>query len=168
MEIQFDVLRNACLPFVKKMVIRNSGSLEDAEEILSDALLIYLSKGKPADKATPATYVCAVACRLWMKELRRRRIAQRHSQLLKWHREQEQAARCAYEEEQVLCAFENLPNDRSKQILTAFYLDKMSMVEIAHHFGLSSENAAKKQKFRAINNVRALLRNELPHVFHAA
>ena len=38
MEIQFDALRRACLPFVKKMVTRNSGTLEDAEEILADAL----------------------------------------------------------------------------------------------------------------------------------
>lgn len=168
MEIQFDVLRSACLPFVKKMVTHNSGSFEDAEEILSEALFIYLVKGKPAEKATPATYVCAVASRLWMKELRRRRIAQQHIRPLNWHREQEQAIRCAMEEEQILRAFESLPEDRGKQILTAFYIQKMSMAEIAQCFGLPSENAAKKQKFHALNNVRTILRNTLPHAFQMA
>ncbi|MCS7017799.1 MAG: sigma-70 family RNA polymerase sigma factor [Cytophagales bacterium] len=165
MEIQFDVLRNACLPFVRKMVVRNSGSVEDAEEILSEALLVFLTKRKPLSKATPATYICAVASRLWMKELRRRRTALRHCARLQWHTEQNNPLRSPIEEEAVLCAFENLPEDRTKQILAAFYLDKKSMVEIAHYFGLPSENAAKKQKFRAIQNVRTLLRKQVPEAF---
>ncbi len=167
MEIQFDVLRNACLPFVKKMVIRNSGSLEDIKEILSDALCVYCIKGQAKQLAQPKTYVCAIPKKLWMKELRRRNTVLKHAARLRRHNEDMQSLRCAHEEEQVLCAFENLPDDRNKQILTAFYIEQMSMAEIAHCFELPSENAAKKQKFRAINNVRTLLRHQLPHVFHA-
>ncbi|WP_448518907.1 RNA polymerase sigma factor [Rhodoflexus sp.] len=168
MEIQFDALRRACLPFVKKMVTLNSGTLEDAEEILSDALYIYYTKGKPVDKTSPVTYICAVASKLWLKELRRRRTALKHRRMLQWHYEQEQSICCPFEQEQVLCAFENLPENRAKQILKAFYIKKMSMAEIAQCFGFPSENAAKKQKFHALNNVRTMLRNELPHVFQAA
>jgi RNA polymerase sigma factor (sigma-70 family) len=166
METQFDVLRKTCMPYVRKMVILNGGSYEDAEEILSEALAIYWAKNKLVEKASPTTYICAVASRLWMKELRRRRIAQKHSRTLIWH--QEQPIRCAVEEEEVLLAFENLTNDRAKQILIAFYIEKMSMAEIARHFGFPTENAAKKHKFRAINKVRMLLRKKLPHVFQAA
>jgi RNA polymerase sigma factor (sigma-70 family) len=168
MEIQFDALRKACLPFVKKLVVITGGTTEDAEEVLSDAFCIYLTKGQIKKKAQPKTFVCAIAKRLWQKELRRRSIAQKHSRKFCWHNEQEESATCVEEAELVLCAFERLAEDRTKQILTAFYIEKMSMAEIARCFGFPSENAARKQKFHALNNVRTLLRNELPHVFQAA
>lgn len=168
MEVRLDVLREACLPFVKKTVMCNGGSAEDARDIFSEALLVYLTKGKSYPKAIPAVYVCAVARRLWMKELRRRRTAAKHRFRLLWHEEQNLPERSFREEEEVLCAFENLPESRAKQILTAFYMEKMSMSEIARRFGFASENAAKKQKFRAVRRLRACLQQALPHAFQAA
>lgn len=150
------------------MVSASNGTAEDAEELFSEAVFIYLSKKPAYLTASLHTYICSVARRLWLKELRRRKIAaQNADSFLK--EQQDFNLRTAEEEEIVLRAFENLPESfRGKQILNAFYFQQLSMKEIAHRFGLPSENAAKKQKFHAIHQLRSLLRQQLPEVFDAA
>lgn len=152
-------------PVVKKLVLKNNGSKEDAEDIYQEALLIFIRKANDADfKLTSSlnTYLYSVCRFLWNDELKKRNkkpvsIEDYKMEVLQ---NDDIAETVANEAQNKLAekAFKMI-GEKCQQLLQLFYFEKLSMKTIAEKLGFSTEKVAKNQKYRCIEKTKEHLKN---------
>jgi RNA polymerase sigma factor (sigma-70 family) len=140
-------------PAVKKHIVNNSGTSEDAKDIFQDALVILYQKMKTGEfilTVPISTYLYAVAKNLWLQELRKRKklpIAERDTDVAEDLIEQEQGF-------DIASAAFNFLGEKCRQLLILFYFKKKSFREIASLLQFGSEQTAKNQKYRCIQKAK--------------
>lgn len=164
----FATLYEASFPVVARYVARRGGTLEEAEDVFQDALLIYYEKTRDGSfhaERGEKEYIFGVARYLWVKRYREN---ERHTSL------DELVA--AYEQQTHEPQWETLPSPRvahhriarvlhaagqkCMQLLTAFYYDKMDMDSLADRFGFSGKRSATVQKFKCLQKVKQLVKEK--------
>ncbi|MFY8032965.1 MAG: RNA polymerase sigma factor [Flexibacteraceae bacterium] len=129
------------------MVVKNSGSEDEAKDIFQDALIVFWEKvtgeAEFVLSAKLSTYLYSICQNLWRKELERKTRNSgemvENSEVIDHDRE---------ERENIIQKCINSLNDSCKQILTLYYFEKMSMGEIAELMGLSNADTAKTKKYK--------------------
>lgn len=142
-------------PMIKAGIISSGGNKEMAEEIFNDALLLLIRKvSEPTFELSSklSTYLFGISRFLWKNELRK----QQKKQEVEWNgaiilTELE----LGYDEEQEerFKAMENILislSEKCQQIFERLYYRKQTMQEIATALGFSSENSAKTQKYKCM------------------
>lgn len=158
----------AYFPVIKKMILKNQGSSQDAEDVYQDALIIILRKFEdPEFKITSNfnTYLYSVCRFLWSDELKRRNkrfeveikeILLDSNEQLEIDTEQMRSEKLAEK------AFFSL-GEKCKDLLKLFYYAKMSLKEIAPMLQFANEKVAKNQKYRCLEkakeNLKTLMAN---------
>lgn len=151
-------------PMVCHMVTANQGNEDDAKDLFQEALMVVYAKAKdPAFRlqCKLKTYLYAVCHRLWLKQLHQRR-----QPFLVRGTDQDQAPATLEEDledhrkrekefQMMDQALERL-GEPCKGLLTAFYLEKHSMQEIAERFGYTSPDNAKTQKYKCLNRLKKI------------
>ncbi|MCF8369619.1 MAG: sigma-70 family RNA polymerase sigma factor [Bacteroidales bacterium] len=138
---------------VKLFVMKNSGSLEDAQDIYQDAVLVIYQKVLHENLTLTCsfkTYLYSVCRLLWLKQLEKRRINNRTA---------EEAGLFIELAEDIFSI--NEKNDRYKlyqdhfkklsfscQKVLELFLAKIPLKEIARILGFKSEQYVKKRKFQ--------------------
>ncbi len=143
------------LPSIKKYILANHGSAEDAKDMLQDALVVLYKKvqaGHLALSVPLATYVFAIVKNCWLQELRRRK---------KWpmgtEQENDRAEDITEEEPAMVTAKAafDLLGEKCRQLLILFYFKKQSFHAIARTLSFSDEKVAKNQKYRCMQKAKA-------------
>ncbi|PBQ33053.1 RNA polymerase [Sphingobacteriaceae bacterium] len=147
-------------PVIKKFVLKNSGSRQDAEDIYQEALIILIRKLKTPDfvlTSSLTTYLYSICRFLWSERLKKQ------SKRIEVDLETTQQASAEHhletlyktESENTLAekAFHQL-GEKCKQLLLLFYFKKMSMRDIAAKLNFGSEKVAKNQKYRCIEKAK--------------
>ena len=153
-------------PAVRKMILRNGGSSQDAEDIFQEALIVFCRRIKDPDfllTSKPSTYLFGVCRLLWKDELRKRRhilsggpeafagSAETDGSAIDEAMEKEIGARLAEK------ALEQL-GERCRQLLVLFYNRRLRLKEIAGIMGYTSENTAKNQKYKCLEGAKNKLK----------
>ena len=138
---------------VKKFILTNNGSSDDARDIFQDALVI-LYKNVQSQTFTLTgslkTYLLAIVRNLWFQELRRRDkmgVATEPPDLpdLEINEEKDfEIAKAAF----------NLLGEKCKQLLILFYFKKKSYRELASFLAFGDERTAKNQKYRCLQKAK--------------
>lgn len=142
-------------PAVKKFIISNNGNSDDACDIFQETLIILYRKIISDDfKLSSAlnTYIYAIAKNLWHTELRRRNkkielnpISEEDDELIKIESRYIKAEKAL-----------GKIGTKCKDLLTSFYHKQMSMQSIAEVLGISSAEAAKKQKYKCMQKAKSV------------
>jgi RNA polymerase sigma factor (sigma-70 family) len=149
---------------VKKYICNNSGSGDEAQDIFQEALMVICQKAEDEQfvlTASVNTYLFSVSRNLWHEQLRRKNkfsfLEDEQSDALEdtaadieQFKQQEEDWKAA---EQVLKTL----GDKCRDILVMFYSKSWSMEAIAERLGLKSENAAKTQKYKCLEQARKQL-----------
>ncbi len=129
-----------------KMVVRNSGTEEEAKDIYQDALLVFWQKAlKPEFVLTSkvSTYIYSICQNLWLKELDRKgRLS---------HEEKDGSESMSWDsEEKIKAIHECLAQlgETCKKVLSYYYFDGMSMAVIAEKMGFANAETAKTKKYK--------------------
>jgi RNA polymerase sigma factor (sigma-70 family) len=151
-------------PMICHMVTTNQGNEEDAKDLFQDGLMVVYAKAKDPEfrlQCKLKTYIYAVCHRLWLKHLH-----QRHQPFLIGGANQDEVPATLEEdlkdhwkrEEEFRMMDKALDKlgEPCKGLLTAFYLKKHSMQEIAAQFGYTSPDNAKTQKYKCLNRLRKI------------
>jgi RNA polymerase sigma factor (sigma-70 family) len=151
----------AYFPVIKKLVLKNSGSKQDAEDVYQEALIILMNKMQnPEFKLTSSlnTYLYSVCRFLWNDELKKKNKAitidiKGNETFL------EDAAPTRDDRDQKLAekAFD-LVGEKCKELLRLFYFHQMSLKDIALKLRFSTEKVAKNQKYRCLEKAKENLR----------
>jgi RNA polymerase sigma factor (sigma-70 family) len=142
-------------PVIKANILASGGNKEIAEEIFNDALLLLIEKvSHPSFELSSklSTYLFGISRFLWKNELRR----QNRKQDLEWEGAvilSEEFMNMDEEREERFQALETIIASLSKKcqdIFERLYYKNQSMQEIATALGFSSENSAKTQKYKCM------------------
>lgn len=140
-------------PAVKKYIVANSGTGEDAKDIFQDALVILyknIHTGQFVLTVPLKTYLQSVVRNRWLQELRQRKklpVATTEADISEEVTDEEPDFRFAE------AAF-NLLGDKCRQLLILFYYKQKSFREIAAELAFSDEKVAKNQKYRCIQKAK--------------
>jgi RNA polymerase sigma factor (sigma-70 family) len=144
---------------VRQMVLKNSGSKQDAEDVYQESLIILYRKVRESDfvlTSALSTFLIGI-CRLhWMNELRKRNKTVT-GELGEVPAEDAERFHTYLEEESKFKQAEKALLDlgeKCRDILRLFYFDKLDFKSIAGKVGLSNERVAKNQKYRCLEKAR--------------
>lgn len=147
-------LYQQCFPDVAKYIQKRGGSLEDAQDVFQDSLVIYYERmvaGKEIQQEKG--YLFAVSKYLWFKRYK----AQQEECPMDNLEALEGVEACINAEEKAtfqLIPFLQQAGQKCMQMLKSFYYDRLSMEELADRFGYRSTRSATVQKYKCLEKVR--------------
>lgn len=146
---------------VLKFILNNSGSYEAAQDVYQEAIIVLYEKAKNPEfelQAKMQTFIYSVAKRLWLKQLRKAG----KTYLLKEDEEievmdvSEEMSEHQAKEEQIEKMTKSLEmlGEPCSTLIKDFYVNKMSMEEIAEKFGYTNSDNAKTQKYKCLQRLK--------------
>lgn len=143
---------------IRKYIVANNGTKEDAEDVFQDALVVLFNKinaGEFQLTSSLDTYLFSVCKNLWFEQLRRLKKQNeiRPQSEISIPENEISVSEAEHKTILALKAIEQL-GEKCKELLHLFYNKKLSMAEIAGKLGFSTERVAKNQKYRCIEKAR--------------
>lgn len=158
-ESALDFLYRKHYRVILKMILRNSGTEDEAQDVFQDALIVFWEKvvnNKLVLTAKISTYLFSICQNLWRKELDRK--GKNSGELLIEPADNFDPDR--QERVNIITKCIESLNESCRQILTYYYFDKMNMSEIAEKMGFANADTAKTKKYKCKleldKNVKAL------------
>lgn len=148
---------------VRSFVTRNSGSSDEADDILQESLVILWQRiraNRFEPLAQPGTFLFATARNLWLRQLARRK---REMPLgPDDHQKQDDAVSSLdslilTEESGTLQEAMARLSEQCRFLLLAFYWEELSMEQIAERFGFANAQTAKSKKYQCKKLLKELL-----------
>lgn len=145
-------------------ITRNSGTMDDAEDMLQEALVVLWERvrtGRFEYTAKLSTFIYATVKNMWSRELARKRreqpaneemeliVGNDNPSALDYLVESEQA-------ERIKDALNRLGNP-CKKLLTLYYWEELSMEEIAEEMGFANADTVKSKKYQCKEMLKKLL-----------
>ena len=155
-------------PMAESYLKRNSGTAEDAEELLQEAVVILwenVRRGTFEHEAKLTTYLMGVIKNLWARRLSARKRETPLSEQVDPPSEDDSALDALIRDEQVDSvrrAMERI-SEVCRKILLLFYWEERSMEEIAASMGLANADTAKSKKYQCRKNLERHLRELTDH-----
>lgn len=155
----------AYLPVVKKFVLKNNGTKQEAEDVFQEGLVIFCNKASKANfilTASINTYVYSVCKLLWLDELKKKNktikndfIELTDGNLVDEINDDIDTDKPIKQAQEAIMKL----GEKCKELLELFYFKKLSMKEIAVKLGFASEKGAKNQKYRCIEKAKENLKH---------
>lgn len=161
------ILYNSNRTMITSYITRNSGSTDDAEDMLQEALIVLWERvrsGKFEYSAKLSTFIYATVKNMWSRKLARKRREtptdidpEQHSD------ESSSALELLIESEQAKLVQEALTKigEQCRKLLLLFYWEELSMEEIALHMGFANADTVKSKKYQCKKALEQVLRNQL-------
>lgn len=145
-ESALDFIYKKYYRMMTNMVIKNSGTEEEAKDIYQEALVVFWKKaisGNLVLTSKISTFVYSICLNLWRKELERKsRYSSEEKDGVEFiNDEQEEKIKIIHE-----CIHEL--GDTCKKILSYHYFDGLSMQDIADKLGYANTDTAKTKKYK--------------------
>ncbi|MCW5900278.1 MAG: sigma-70 family RNA polymerase sigma factor [Flavobacteriales bacterium] len=148
-------------PAVRRMVLGNSGTVSDAQDMFQEAMaVLWLSvkEGRLVPDADPGGFLFRVARNKWLDVVRS--AAHRHMKVVHDERVLDQRAEPSDDLEERLSrlrdVYEQL-DDRCRSVLDRYYFERKDMATIAAELGVG-EDSVRTMKYRCMMKLRAMRR----------
>lgn len=152
-ELVLNHLYKEFLPRVKKMILKNSGTEDDAKDIFQDTVIIFYNHVKlnkfDEDKDIGG-FLYSVARNLWINKVKKDNRFVQLDSVETWKGTEADALDDLISEEKTIVIAEvmNSIGEECKQLLKYSIYDQLSLKEIAAKMGYSSEGVAKTYNYR--------------------
>jgi len=148
---------------IRNLVLTNSGSEDDAQDIYQDGIIVIYEKAKNNQLneliCSIKTYLYSVCKNIWLKELKHRGIyvpiTDTNDETVSIDDDSDEIDIISVQQE-ILVKLINVIGESCKQILIYFYWEKLSMNEIAEKMGYTNAGNAKTQKYKCIKRLQKL------------
>ena len=151
---------------VTEFVVRNSGSAEDAEDLLQESVIVLWERvrsGRFEYAARLSTFLLGVAKNRWLRVLASRRREPPLNDELDAPSDDLTADAAMIRSEQTLMvrnAMERI-DGICRKLLTLFYWEELSMDEIARRMGFANAETAKSKKYQCKKHLERELKSLL-------
>lgn len=141
---------------VVKMIMKNSGTEDEAKDVFQDALIVFWEKVKSNNLVLTSkisTYLYSVSQNLWRKELDRK--ARNSGDMV------ERPTHIEWEKQERIQVIQNClksMGETCRKILMLYYFDKMSMQDLAREMGFANADTAKTKKYKCKNELDRLIK----------
>ena len=140
-----------------KLIIKNSGSEEEAKDIYQESLIVLWQKSHDPNfvlSSKISTYLYSICLNLWRKELERKK---RFSHEMKEGTEIMDIDKD--ERIQIINSCIQKLGETCRDILTYYYFDRLSMVEIAEKMGFANSDTSKTKKYKCKKELDLLVKS---------
>ena len=151
---------------VRKHITKNKGSVEEANDIFQDAVIIFfnqVTQNKYNEKYEVDGFIFTVAKNLWVDKMRRdKKIVNRDFTIESNHSDYEDHLKDLISKEKssaMKSVFEKL-DEKCQKILHFAIYEKLSMKEISEKMGYNSENVAKTTHYRCKQYLSKLVKED--------
>ncbi len=153
-------------PKIMKMVMNNSGTYDDACDVLQDGVIVVWKKFKGKNQSeltcSLSTYLYSVCRNIWLNELRKRNksgLKLLNESITEQVPDQDEMDAVMAKEKMITLIEKGIKNlgDTCVRLLKMFYQNKESMNKISSELGLSNTNAAKTKKYKCIQQLKRKL-----------
>lgn len=146
---------------VLKLIVNNSGSQEAAQDIYQETIIVlYENVQKPGFELNCQlqTYIYSIAKRLWLKQLKKNSKTflfkeDDENDLVDVSEELSDHHNKELELEKMNLSLEEL-GEPCATLIKDFYVQKLSMDEIAEKFGYTNADNAKNQKYKCLQRLK--------------
>ena len=146
-------------PKLAAFISKRGGSFEDAKDIFQDALIIHYERADTSKElSTSNAYLFGIARHLWYKK-----YGEGHDRVtttLDHIPDGIQENKLTYVSLPKMTSLLQKAGQKCMRLLQAVYYDKMSMREVSHAFGYTSERSATVQKFKCMEKIRAFVKRK--------
>ena len=152
-------------PMVRKLVLDNGGTKEDAEEIFQETLIGYFEKTRSSDftlTSKPSTFIYAIALNKWRDYSRMKKSGKSASisNDLDLYTDLE-VKEYDHEKDSIIAGLKKCIDSLSathKKIVISFYYLKQSMKDIAEKFGFENDKSVKSQSWKAVQLLKKCIK----------
>lgn len=159
---------------VKSLVLKNSGTDEDAKDLFQNALIVFYKKALDREfvlTAKISSYLYAVCDNNWKKKLSRDKS--RHHSDIDDIQERKHAEEMVIdidnnESPSIKDAVDDLLEtigDPCKSILIMHEYQKLNMKEITVAMGYANEHTTRQQKYKCIQKLKKIIPEELKQAY---
>jgi RNA polymerase sigma factor (sigma-70 family) len=157
-ESALDFLYKKNYKMMVNMIIKNTGTEEEAKDVYQEALLAFWIKAKSGNlemTSKISTYLYSICQNLWRKELDRKSRLRNEEKdgIVKDNFDEQERAKLIHK-----CL--NELGETCKKILYYFYFDDMSMDEIAEQLGFANADTAKTKKYKCKKELDKLVKSK--------
>lgn len=162
----FNELYENELPKVVRLVQKDGGTVDLANDVFQDAMLILVKKvihHKLELTCSVSTYLYSICRNLWMEQLRQNKKRMPLKDIFPYIDANILGIEIVKKPdryEEVHAAIESL-GDRNKKLLELFYFKKLGWEEIAKTLGYSSAASARNQKYNCLETIRGKMNVEV-------
>ncbi len=155
-EKALDFLYTKNYRMMTNLIIKNSGTEEEAKDIFQDALIVFWQKVIKKELVLTAkisTYLYGVCWNLWRKELERKKRLS--------HEEVEGITKPNHDSKEQIAAIRGCVNslgETCRKVLTYYYFDGFSMKEVAEKLGFANADTAKTKKYKCKKELDKLVK----------
>ena len=148
-------------PMIRNLVLTNSGTEDDVQDILQEGIIVFYEKAKDNKfelTCEVKTYLYSVCRNKWLKALRKRNTNVQFSDVYEQTVDVEQQPDEAElsKQQRIISELIHKIGEVCKNILTYFYYEKLSMNEIAERMGYTNADNAKNQKYKCLKRLQKL------------
>ena len=141
-----------------KLVVSNSGTEYEAKDIFQEALIVFWQKatsGKLVLTSKISTYLYSICLNLWRKELDRKgRLTNTESDEVQYmDHDRQERIKVIHD-----CIAEL--GETCQKVLSYYYFDRMSMVEIAKKLNFANTDTAKTKKYKCKKRLDQLIKSK--------
>jgi RNA polymerase sigma factor (sigma-70 family) len=152
---------------IRAYVMRNNGTLDDAEDMLQEALIVLWERvrtGRFEYTAKLGTFIYGVVKNMWSRELARKRREQPVVEDLEFvTANNNPTALDDLIKNEHVDSIRNALNrlgEPCKKLLMLYYWEELSMEEIAEELGFANAETAKSKKYQCKEMLKKLLSDE--------
>lgn len=157
-EKALDYLYRKYYKMMTNIILKNSGTEQEAKDIYQDALIVFWQKvisNQLVLTSKISTYLYSVCLNLWRKELERKsRLSSEEKDEIEYlDQESEERSRI------IRSCIDQL-GDTCKRILMYYYFDDMSMQDIADKLGMANTETVKTKKYKCKKRLDSLIKSK--------
>lgn len=145
-EAALDYLYKKHYKMMAKMILRNSGTEDEAKDIFQDALVVFWEKvvsDKLVLTSKISTFLYSICQNLWRKELdRKSKLSAEEVDNI------DDTDPDLQEKITIVNQCIAMLGDTCKKLLMHYYFDKLSMSDIAEKMGFANADTAKTKKYK--------------------
>ena len=149
---------------VSSYILRHGGTRDEAIDVYQDAWLVLLENiknNKFKGAATIETYLFSISKNLWLKEVRRKKANKSSTSHFRFFYNVSEDKIPNYSD--VISIVQKVINQMEgscKSFVKAYYVEGLSLKELAIRFGLT-EGSAKVKKSRCLRKIKQMVDTEL-------
>lgn len=161
-QVDYRQLYTTCFPMIRSMVLKNSGTIDDAKDIFQDAVMALYQNHQRAEfelTAVTSTYLYSIARNKWLNQLRY------NGKFIKSGDDDFESDESFTEDEirkqkqRLLIKHMNSIGEKCQKMLK-YYFEGMPGEEIASELGYSSYEYYRVAKNRCIENLKKLMQHD--------
>lgn len=163
----FERLYSHYFPPIRTMIVRNSGTEDEAKDVFQDAVCVLYDKVTSPEGLSLTsqlnTYLYAICRRLWLKELKMSSRFLSEMDLIEDEPSLDLDLALHHEKEKQFGRMQDALDqlgEPCKSILTDFYIQDLSMQEISEKFQYTNADNAKNQKYKCLQRLKRLYFNK--------